>query len=34
MIGSPSTGGLRTTVDECIAACMSLSDKVFEKKSY
>ncbi|KAH6985445.1 hypothetical protein EDB80DRAFT_732628, partial [Ilyonectria destructans] len=42
MIGGTSTGGLiaimlgrlRMTVDECITAYTSLSDKVFEKKSY
>ncbi len=42
MIGGTSTGGLiavmlgrlRMTVDECIAAYTSLSDKVFEKKSH
>ncbi|KAL6406095.1 phospholipase [Ilyonectria robusta] len=41
MIGGTSTGGLiaimlgrlRMTVDECITAYTSLSDKVFEKKS-
>lgn len=42
MIGGTSTGGLiaimlgrlRMTVDECITAYTSLSDKVFEKKSH
>ncbi|KAK4032049.1 FabD/lysophospholipase-like protein [Parachaetomium inaequale] len=42
IIGGTSTGGLiaimlgrlRMTVDECIDAYTSLSDKVFEKKSY
>lgn len=42
MIGGTSTGGiiaimlgrLRMTVDECIEAYTSLSDKVFEKKSH
>jgi patatin-like phospholipase/acyl hydrolase len=42
MIGGTSTGGLvaimlgclRMTVDECIDAYTSLSDKVFEKKSH
>ncbi len=42
MIGGTSTGGLiavmlgrlRMTVDECIAAYTSLSDKVFEKKRH
>jgi predicted acylesterase/phospholipase RssA len=42
MIGGTSTGGLiaiilgrlRMTVDDCIDAYISLSDKVFEKKSY
>ncbi len=42
LIGGTSTGGLiavmlgrlRMTVDECIAAYTSLSDKVFEKKSH
>lgn len=42
MIGGTSTGGLiaimlgrlRMTVDECITAYTSLSDRVFEKKSH
>ncbi|KAH7008703.1 hypothetical protein EDB80DRAFT_751332 [Ilyonectria destructans] len=42
MIGGTSTGGLiaimlgrlRVTIDECITAYTSLSDKVFEKKSH
>jgi len=42
MIGGTSTGGLiaimlgrlRMTVDECIVAYTSLSDRVFEKKSH
>ena len=42
MIGGTSTGGLiaimlgrlRMTIDECIDAYTSLSDKVFEKKSH
>ena len=42
MIGGTSTGGLiavmlgrlRMTVDECIAAYTSLSDRVFEKKGH
>ena len=42
LIGGTSTGGLiavmlgrlRMTVDECIAAYTSLSDRVFEKKSH
>jgi patatin-like phospholipase/acyl hydrolase len=42
LIGGTSTGGLiavmlgrlRMTVDECIVAYTSLSDKVFEKKSH
>ncbi|KAH7119390.1 acyl transferase/acyl hydrolase/lysophospholipase [Dactylonectria estremocensis] len=42
MIGGTSTGGLiaimlgrlRMTIDECITAYTSLSDKVFEKKSH
>lgn len=42
MVGGTSTGGLiaimlgrlQMTVDECIAAYTSLSDKVFQKKSH